>query len=621
MTSEVPVSALKALHWRSIGPFRGGRAVAVAGHPTDRLVFYQGSTGGGVWKTVDGGYRWTNVTDGYVGTGSVGAIAVAESNPDIVYVGMGETCLRGNLSHGDGVYRSPDGGRTWTRLGLEETRHIGRIRVHPRSPDVVYVAALGHAWGPNPERGVYRSRDGGKTWDKVLFVNDETGAVDLVIHPADPRTLYATTWQARRYPWGQRMAGPGSGIYKSTDGGDTWREITRNPGLPTGTNRGRIGIALSPARPERVWVVMSAEGEQSGVYRSDDGGITWRLTSDRFELTERPFYYNHIVADPRDPETVYVLATQLWKSSDGGASYQTVATPHGDNHDLWIDPRDPLRIAEANDGGATVSFDGGKSWSTLLNQPTAQLYHVAADNGFPYRVYANQQDNTTISVPSRSDYGGIGASEWYTVGGHEDGYTVVRPDDPNIVYSGDHYWLTRYDHRTHQVKYISPWNEIYWGWGARDLKYRFQWVFPVVVSPHRPNVLYATSQYVHRSGDEGDSWEIISPDLTRADPKTLEPTPSWGESEDTGPYWGPLRRENTGIEWYATIFAFAESPVRADVLWAGSDDGLIHVSRDGGKHWENVTPPELGEFALVSIVEASPHDAASAYVAATRYKL
>lgn len=620
-TAPVPASALQALRWRSIGPFRGGRAVAVAGLPSERLVFYQGSTGGGVWKTEDGGHRWTNVSDGFFGTGSVGAIAVAESDPDVVYVGTGETCLRGNISHGDGVYRSGDGGRTWAHVGLEDTRHIGRIRIHPRDPDRAYVAALGHAWGPNSERGVYRTRDGGATWERVLFVDEETGAVDLVLDPANADVLYATTWQARRYPWGQRMAGPGSGIYKSTDGGDSWTDITRNAGLPHGADRGRIGIALSPARPDRLWVVLDAEGDQNGVYRSDDAGATWSRVSDRWELTERPFYYNHIIADPVDPETVYVLATRFWKSTDGGRTYTSIPTPHGDNHDLWIDPGDPLRMVEANDGGATVTFDGGKSWSTLQNQPTAQFYHVTTDTRFPYRVYGNQQDAGTIALPSRSDLGSITAQEWYGVGGHEDGYTAVKPDDPHIVYSGDHHWLTRYDERTQQVKFISPWNEIFWGWGARDLKYRFQWVFPIVVSPHDPGTLYVTSQFVHRSATEGDSWELISPDLTRADTTTLERTTSWGESEETGPYWGPLRRENTGIEWYATIFAFAESHVQPGVLWAGSDDGLIHVSQNGGEGWDDVTPPDLPEFTLVSVIEPSPQEPAVAYVAATRYKL
>ncbi|MBI4540854.1 MAG: glycosyl hydrolase [Gemmatimonadetes bacterium] len=619
--SEVPASALQALSWRSLGPYRGGRSVAIAGDPQNRLIFYLGSTGGGVWKTENGGYTWRNVSDGYFGSGSIGAIAVSQSNPEVVYVGTGEACIRGNISHGDGVYRSGDGGKSWTRVGLEATRQIGRIRVHPGDPDVVYVAALGHAWGPNPERGVFRSADGGRTWEKVLFPNERTGAIDLAMDPRDPQVLYAATWEARRYPWGLRAAGPSSGLHKSTDGGRTWTELTRNRGLPEGTNRGRIGIAVSPANAARLWAIIEAERDRSGVYRSDDAGVTWQLTSQRAELLQRPWYYHHIVADPKDPETVYVLNTSLWKSTDGGRTYIRLPAPHGDIHDLWIDPRDPSRMAESNDGGGTVSFDGGKTWSSIYNQPTAQFYHVTTDNQFPYRVYGNQQDNSTLSVPSRSDFGEIGEQEWYTIGGSEDGYTAVRPDDPNIVYSGDHYYLTRYDHRTRQVSDISPWPEMYWGWGGRDLKYRFQWVYPVILSPHDPNVLYVTSQFVHKSTNEGRSWEIVSPDLTRADPKTLEPTPGWGDPEDTGPSWGPIKRDNTGIEWYATVFAFDESPAQPGVLWAGSDDGLIHVSRDGGKRWESVTPKDLPEFTMISIIEPSPHDAAAAYVAATRYKL
>ncbi len=618
---SLPAVGEGSLAWRNVGPYRGGRSVAVAGDPSRDLVFYFGSVGGGVWKTEDGGHRWRNVSDGYFRTGSVGAIGLAPSDPDIVYVGTGEACIRGNASHGDGVYRSTDGGATWTRSGLETTRHIARVRVHPEDPDIVYAAALGHAWGANPDRGVYRSKDGGATWEKVLYVDDHTGAIDLVMDPADPRVLYAAMWQAQRFPWGLRAAGPGSGLYKSVDGGDTWKELTHNPGLPVSANLGRIGVAVSPSDPNRVWAILEAEEEQSGVYRSDDGGASWQVVSQMANLLQRPWYYHHIVADPRDRGTVYVLNTQVWKSTDGGETYTQIPTPHGDNHDLWIDPDNPARMVEANDGGGTVSFDGGRSWSTIYNQPTAQFYHVTTDNQFPYRIYGAQQDNSTLSGPSRSDYGDIYAAEWYSVGGSEDAYLAVRPDDPNIVFAGDHYWLTRYDHRLRQVKYISPRPEMYWGWGAKDLKYRFQWVYPVLISPHDPDVLYVTSQFVHRSRDEGHSWEIISPDLTRADPKTLESTPAWGESYDTGPYWGPIKRDNTGIEWYATIHAFAESPITAGLFWSASDDGLVHVSRDGARTWDKVTPRDFPDFTLVSIVEASSHDPAVAYLAAHRYKL
>ena len=612
---------LDDMEFRLIGPYRGGRSIAAVGHPTERLTFYFGSTGGGVWKTDDAGHNWTNVSDGYFNTGSVGAITLAPSRPETVYVGMGEHAIRGNTSHGDGVYRSDDGGETWRHMGLEDTRQISNVIVHPEDPNLVYVAALGHAWGPNEERGIFRSRDGGETWEKILYLNEDVGAGDLEMDPSDPNVLYAGMWQARRFAWGLRAAGPGTGLYKSTDGGDTWRNLTNNPGLPTGENRGRIGVAVSGANPNRVWTIVEAEDDQTGVFRSDDGGASWELVSQRAELLQRPWYYQRIHAHPTDPDRVYVQNTRLWHSTDGGRNYEQIPIPHGDSHDLWIDPNDPERMIEANDGGGNTTFNGGKSWSTIYNQPTAQFYHVTVDNRFPYRVYGNQQDNSTLSIPSRSDYGVIDETEQYTIGGGEDGYTAVHPEDPDIVYSGDHHWLTRYDHRTKQVKFISPWNEIWWGWGAADHKYRFQWVFPVMLSPHDPEALYATSQVVHLSRDRGDSWEVISPDLTRADPRTLETTPGIADDPDTGPYWGPIKRDNTGIEWYATIFAFAESPLVEGVLWAGSDDGLVHISRDGGESWQNVTPDGFPDFTLVSIIEPSSHDAGTAYIAANRYKL
>lgn len=615
----VDPSYLELLQWRSIGPSRGGRVLAVAGDPVNRTTFYLGSAGGGVWKTDDGGNSWHNVTDGYVHTGSVGAIGISRSRPNVVFVGMGEACIRGNASPGDGVYRSDNGGTSWTHIGLEATRHIARIRIHPDNPDLIYVAALGDAFAASPERGVYRSRDGGQSWEKILYRDENTGAIDLSMDPTNPNVLYASLLELRRYPWGFRSAGPGTGLFKSTDGGDTWTELTNNPGLPDGL-KGRIGVAVSPANANRVYAIIDAELGKKGVFRSDDAGATWTRVNDDANLTQRPWYYHHIFAHPTDPNTVYVLNTGMYKSTDGGVTYQRIATPHGDNHDLWIDPDDPDRMVEANDGGATVSYTGGRSWSTLLNQTTAQLYHVAADNQIPFRVYASQQDNSTISVPSRSDFGGIPMEEWYTVGGGEDGYVAPKTDDPNIVYAGDHHWVYRYDHRTRQIRDISPNPETQYGWGSADINYRFWWTYPVVTSPHDPDVLYVTSQYVHRSRNEGQSWEIISPDLTRADPSTLEQTPSY-EHPETGPYWGPITREAYGPEWYATIFAFAESPVQPGVLWAGSDDGYIHLSRDNGETWNNVTIPDIPEFMLMSIIEPSPHDAATAYVAGTRYKL
>jgi photosystem II stability/assembly factor-like uncharacterized protein len=620
LAAQVVDSAyLQLVQWRSVGPTRGGRVEAVAGDPAHNLVFYQGTTGGGVWKTEDGGISWHNISDGYFHTGSVGALALAPSNPQIVYVGMGEACIRGNASIGDGVYKSTDGGKTWEHVGLETTSQIGRVRVNPTNPDLVYVAALGSPWGPSPDRGVYRSKDGGRTWEKVLYRDEDTGAIDLILDPSDPNVIYASFLQERRYPWGFTSAGPGTGLFKSTDGGDTWKELTGNPGLPDGL-KGRIGVAVSPAQPNRVWAIIDAELGKKGVFRSEDGGATWKRVNDDANLTQRPWYYHHIFADPKDANTVYVLNVQFWKSTDGGETFKRMSVPHGDNHDLWIDAQNPMRMVEGNDGGAVVSFDGGRSWSDNMNQPTAQLYHVSVDNGTPYRLYGAQQDNTTISVPSRSDFGESTVEDWFTVGGGEDGYVVPRTDNPNIVYAGDHHFLTRYDRRTMQTRDISPNPETYYGWGAADMLYRFWWTYPVATSPHDPNVLYVGSQFLLRSNNEGQSWQVISPDLTRHDPKTLEHTPTY-EHPEPGPYWGPITREAYGPEWYATIFAFAESPAQAGLLWAGSDDGYINVSQDNGKTWTQVNIPYLPEFALISIIDPSAHDPATAFVAATRYKL
>ncbi len=615
----VDSSYLRLVEWRSVGPTRGGRVVAVAGDPANALVAYQGTTGGGVWKTEDGAISWRNISDGYFHTGSVGAIGVAPSDPQTVYVGMGEACIRGNASIGDGVYKSTDGGKTWQHLGLEATSNIARVRVHPANPDLVYVAALGSPFGPSPDRGVYRSKDGGRTWQKVLYRDENTGAIDLILDPSDPNVIYASFLQERRYPWGFVSAGPGTGLFKSTDGGDTWKELTSNPGLPDGL-KGRIGLAVSPVQANRVWAIIDAALGKKGVFRSEDGGGTWKRVNEDANLTQRPWYYHHIVADPQDANTVYVLNVQFWKSTDGGQTFRRMQVPHGDNHDLWIDPRNPMRMVEGNDGGAVVTYNGGRSWSDNMNQPTAQLYHVAADNAVPYRLYASQQDNTTISVPSRSDFGVNTVENWFTVGGGEDGYVAPRTNDPNIVYAGDHHFLTRYDRRTLQTRDISPNPETYYGWGAADMLYRFWWTYPVMTSPHDPNVLYVTSQFVHRSTDEGQSWQVISPDLTRHDPKTLEHTPTYANPQP-GPYWGPITREAYGPEWYATIFAFAESPARKGLLWAGSDDGYINLSTDAGNTWTQANIPGLPEFALISIIEPSAHDPATAFIAATRYKL
>jgi photosystem II stability/assembly factor-like uncharacterized protein len=602
-----------------VGPSRGGRVTAVVGDPVNKLVFYFGATGGGIWKTVDGGINWRNVSDGFVNTGSVGAVAVAPSDPNIVYAGMGEACVRGDASYGDGVYKSTDAGKTWTNVGLKATRTIARVRVDPKNSDLVYVAALGDPWGPSPDRGVYRSKDGGRSWEKILFRSEQAGAVDLIMDPANPSVMYASTLEERRYPWGFRSAGPGTALYKTTDGGDHWTELTNRPGLPSGL-KGRIGLALAPSRPERVWALIDAELGKKGVYRSDDAGQTWRYLTDNAELTMRPWYYAHIFADPKDPNLIYVLNVSAWKSTDGGEKFEPFRPPHGDHHDLWIDPEDPQRMIEGNDGGAAVSYNAGASWSSILNQPTAQIYHIVADHQYPYHIYGSQQDNTTIALPSRSAFGHITIEDWETVGGGEDGYIAINLTDSNIIYAANHHWLTRYDRRTKQVRDISPNPETHYGWGAADINFRFWWTYPVITSPTKPDTLYVTSQFVHRSTNEGQSWQVISPDLTRHDPKTLERTPSYGH-EETQEYWGPITREAYGPEWYATIFAFAESPKDSNVLWAGSDDGYVQVSRDGGKNWTKVTPPDLPEFALISIIEPSAHGAAEAYVAATRYKL
>jgi photosystem II stability/assembly factor-like uncharacterized protein len=603
---------LDSLQWRLVGPHRGGRVVAVAGHPTEAMTFYFGACAGGVWKTMDGGTYWENVSDGYFETAAVGALAVASSDPNVVYAGTGEACIRGNVSHGDGVYRSTDGGRTWVNRGLHDTRHIGRVRVHPRDPDLVYVAALGHAWGPNPERGVFRSRDGGASWRQVLFKNEGAGAIDLALDGTNPRNLYAAIWQAQRTPWGMTSGGPDSSLWRSTDGGETWTDISRRPGLPRGV-LGRIGVAVSGADGRRLYAVI--EADDGALFRSDDGGDTWQRCSEEPGLRGRPWYYMHVFADPRDVDTVWVADYSLWKSIDGGKTFGEVATPHGDNHDLWIDPADPRRMIEGNDGGACVSFNGGQSWSSIYNQPTAQFYHVCADDQRPYRIYGSQQDNWAISLPSQSHRGAITTIDQVQPGGGESGYIAVKPDDPAIVVGGavgsgpGMGRLIHYDHRTGQERLISVWPEGYgMGIAPADHRYRFQWTFPVFYSRWDPRELWIAGNRIFRSLDEGHTWEIVSGDLTRNDVTKL------------GLSGGPITRDNTGAEVYCTIFALVESPHERDVLWAGTDDGLVHLSRDRGRTWQAVTPPELPEWALISVLEPSPHDAATCYVAATRYK-
>ena len=610
---SVDKALLGGLKWRCIGPPRGGRVVAVAGDPAELGTFYFGACAGGVWKTEDAGTYWENVSDGFFGTASVGAIAVSESDPNVIYAGTGEACIRGDVSHGDGVYRSTDRGRTWKNLGLGDTRHISRIRIHPGNADVAYVAALGHAFGPSTERGIFRTTDGGKTWEHVLFKSEDAGAADLSLDPSNPRILYAAIWQARRNFWSMTSGGPDSGMWRSMDGGDTWTDITSNPGLPDGL-KGRIGVAASPAKPGRVWATI--EADDCGIYRSEDYGDTWELVSDERDLQGRPWYYQHIFADTRDADTVWILNYDAWKSIDGGKTFSKVSTPHGDNHDLWIDPANPRRMIEGNDGGACVSFNGGNSWSTIYNQMTSQFYHVTTDDRYPYRVLGTQQDNSAISVPSRTNKGAIPWGDCYAVGSSESGYIVVDPRDPDVVISGaigsspgGGGNMLRYDHKTGQVRIITVWPEMYTGWGAKDWKYRFQWTYPIQFSPHDPAVLHAAGNVLFRSTDQGSSWKPISPDLTRNDVTKMEPS------------GGPITKDTSAAEMYGTIFSFVESPHEEGVYWAGSDDGLVHISRDGGANWKPITPAQLPEWSLVSMIEQSPHDPATAYLAATRYKL
>ncbi len=599
-------SLFKGMKWRSIGPYRGGRVLAVTGVPGDPYTFYFGGVGGGVWRTTDGGLKWTSLFDKEA-VSSIGAIAVADSNHNVIYVGTGEACLRGNISYGNGVYKSTDGGKSWTNVGLKDTQHIGAIIVHPRNPDVVLVAALGHAYGPNAERGIFRTTDGGKTWDKVLYKDDKTGAIDVVFDPNNPNVVFAALYEIERTPWSLSSGGPGSGFYRSADGGATWKRLEGH-GLPGGI-LGRIGVSVSGADSNRVYALIEAK-DGSGLYRSDDGGDSWTKINDDQRLTQRAWYFTHIFADPRSVDTVYMLNTGMFRSSDGGASLSLLPAPHGDHHALWIDPTNPRRMINGNDGGATITVDGGKSWTTQYNQPTAQFYHVATDNQFLYHVYGAQQDNTTVSIASRTDDGYIGRQHWYDVGGGESGYVVPDPRDANIVYAGSGGGqMSRWDKRTMQALDITVWPLDYSGHGAKDMKYRMGWTEPIVISPHDPDVMYTGAEMVFKSTDHGNSWTAISPDLTRNDKS---------KQDSSG---GPITKDNTSVEYYDTVFTIAESPVQKDLIWVGSDDGLVHLTRDGGKNWTNVTPKGMPEWSLVSLIEASPHDPGTAYVALDCHKL
>ena len=598
---------LKGLKWRQIGPYRGGRSTAVTGVPSLPKVYYFGATGGGVWKTTDGGVNWEAVSDGFFKTGSVGAIGVSESDPNIVYVGMGESPIRGNVSHGDGVYKSTDAGKTWKHMGLEDTRQISRVRVHPKNPDIVYVGAQGHVWGGNEQRGVFKSTDGGKTWKKVLYKSDKAGVTDLILDPSNPSVIYAALWEVYRKPWTLESGGSDSGIHKSTDGGDTWTDMSKNPGLPKGV-WGNIGITVSPVSSDRLWAII--EADEGGVFRSDNGGKTWTKVNESRNLRQRAWYYTRIYADPQVLDTVYVLNTGFYKSIDGGRTYSGINVPHGDNHDLWIAPNDSNRMINSNDGGANVSFDGGKTWSEQ-DQPTAQFYRVITDNDFPYHVYGAQQDNSTVKIASRTNDFGINRDAWYDIGGGESGWIAPSPKDSDIIYAGSYGGLlTRYNHHTGQQRDVNPYPDNPMGHAPSDLKYRFQWNFPIVFSPHDPNTLYAASNVLHKTTNEGQSWQDISPDLTRND-RTKQISSG-----------GPITKDNTSIEYFDTIFTVMESPVQKDLIWVGTDDGLVQVTRDGGKNWQNVTPPKdiLPEWIQINSLDASPFDAGTCYVAATMYK-
>ena len=595
---------LDGLKWREVGPYRGGRSAAVEGIPQNRDVYYFGATGGGVWKSVNRGASWKNISDGYFG-GSIGSVAVSVRDPNIIYVGTGEKTVRGNTSSGNGIWKSTDAGRTWSHVGLEDSHHIPRIRIHPRDPDIVYVAALGHLHGPNEQRGVFRSIDGGANWKKVLYVNDSAGAVDLAMDPTNPTILYASTWRIRRTPYTIDSGGEGSGLWKTTDGGNSWRLLSGHNGMPE-PPLGISGIAVSPRNPDRLYAII--EAESGGVFRSDDAGETWDSVNQEQRLRNRPSYYYRIYADPKNQDAVYVLNTRFYRSTDGGKNFSVIDTPHSDQHDLWIAPNDPHRMIEANDGGVNISFDGGQTWSAQDNQPTAQMYRVSTDNAFPYRLLGGQQDNTSLRIRTRSATGSaIGVRDWEPTAGGESGTVVAKPDDPDIVFGGNFAGkFERMDHRTGEVRSIHIWPDPPYGWLGEELKYRFNWNFPMVFSNHSPNVLYAAANFLFRTSDEGQTWTTISPDLTR----------------------NPVRKDSWGRNVYAsgerlaaTIFALAESRTEPGVIWTGSDDGLVHLTLDDGANWTDVTPKGLPQEAQINSIEAHPFEAYGLYVAATAHEL
>ena len=601
----------KGLTWRLVGPYRGGRVLAVSGVVGEPDTYYFGSVGGGVWKTTDGGISWTPMSDKEKFS-SIGAIAVAQSDPNVVYVGTGEACIRNNILQGNGMYKSTDAGKTWQSLGLEDTRHIGRLAVNPTNPDIVLVAALGHAYGRNTERGVFRTTDGGKTWQKVLYKDDHTGAIDVVFDPSNANIAYAALWEAYRTPYSAVSGGPGSGLYRSADGGATWTQIKGN-GFTPGV-LGRIGVAVS-AEPNRIYALV--EADKGGLYRSDDGGEHWRLVNEDRRFRQRAWYYTHLFADPKNPDVVYILNTGTYRSIDGGRTFTQLSTPHGDNHGLWIDPTNPRRLINSNDGGADISTDYGMHWTSQDNQPTAQFYHVIVDNQFPYHIYGSQQDNSSVGIASATNHFGIDRTDWDPVGGGESGYIAPYPPDPNFIYAGSYGgMITEFNKALGTERDMNPWPLNPMGHGDVDLKYRFQWTAPIAISPHDPNTIYYGAQLILKTTDRGYHWTEISPDLTRNDKRT---------EQSSG---GPITQDNTAAEYYATVFAIAESPMQAGAIWAGSDDGLVHVTTDGGKNWADVTPKDLPDpgngpilhYSRISLIEPGHFNAGTAYVSVDRHE-
>ena len=601
-----PESTYESIKYRSLGPHRGGRSAAVTGVPGNPNLFYFGATGGGVWKTEDGGQSYENISDGYFG-GSIGSVAVSKSDNNVIYVGGGEVTLRGNVSSGYGIWKSVDAGKTWNFSGLPKSRHVPRIVIDPNNHNIVYAAVLGNIYKPTSDRGVYKSKDGGKTWEKVLFSNNHSGVVELVMDPSNSRTLYAATWRVNRTPYSLNSGGEGSALWKSVDQGENWTKISINEGFAEGT-LGIIGVTVSPVNTQRVWAIVENQ-EKGGIYRSEDGGSTWSHINDSRALRQRAWYYSKIYADTQDEDIVYVMNVSYHKSKDGGKTFKSNNAPHGDHHDLWIAPEDNQRMIIADDGGAQISFNGGETWTTYHNQPTAQFYRVTTDNSFPFRIYVAQQDNSTLRVNYRSSGGGISEDDWEPTAGGESAHLAIDPLDNDIVYGGSYGgYLTRVNHKTNSERGINVWPDNPMGYGAEGMKYRFQWNFPIHFSKHDPKKLYTFSNHVHVSEDEGQSWEIISSDLTRNAPEKLKSS------------GGPITQDNTGVEYYCTIFAANESSIKEGLMWVGSDDGLIHLTKDGGNNWENVTPSNMPKWLMINSIEPSPFDPAVCYVAGTLYK-